>query len=1417
MTLSLEQKNILKSSAENYPFPIAYACQQYVVESPQDPWRSWELLSRNILQSVLQYMSHLLLSDLIAMGEKPPHLFHHIQGILSRPFAGHYVGFLRETALHYEKQGLGSALPELVDFIAEAEIHCTKLEQRNGLIAQLVEYRNAFAHGKVVNQANIEKTAQTVLELTLFLLQEIQFLTRYPLHMEDGRELMGHSPPGLDRQAKPLLAVSAQATVLRPLLLKLSGSDLALLEDVDITKPRMVYRGAKTYHSFTKKQLKKGDPALILEALKESLARVRSTEALLPRPNWDDFVQRADLISQRTDYEYGIGHKYDSKLYVPSPEWEGENGRLTRFLNSDKSLLAISGHQGTGKSALVAHMARACREKGHAVLFINAQRLTYADVKWSENPVPGFLENQLHYAAGLDTKGMQRLAKQAPPEKKIIIFFDAINEVDSIKNKWNPFRALEEILNWCCPASHPNLKFILSFRLDLYETYEYLKPDTLPANIQAISFQGSNTNHPWVHDLEPFNDSQAKALYKKLQNLPDRCMAPAMDWAYLQEQMGDQFKQYIENPLLFAIFLQAHHQSDKILCRDQESLFLTYADQLTGRMESSARPWWRKVWEFIKNGNITPKEMFLVDCVQRMAKNGSAAFLVDQLNPRNKQDRRILNFLSKRPEKDLTDLREGRLLTLENIEVRRKNTETATRRVSFTGELMATALDGIAPRLEKLKKFRFGVAGTLASFTLTALLLTVIRKSLFKFGLTLGTIDWGGLTDRHIKTKTFVLEQLISPTSFAQIVNPITVLSVFVFIVIVSVICDFFTKVHTKNSGLLNYGCDHEFSTTSIKNINKIATILLFPFIFSSVFGLDFLGLGLFDFSINFLVIICLPPLSFLFYFLTPSGWAKFTNTSNFSIPFLVFKNYAKGQKTYWESGFAKSVSSFNFRITFIVYTVYALLIIFLLIIYTPPLIKNTSLSLSLIELEWFKGLMTYPYGYSYYLNRHALNIKICITLTIFLALFAILGCCYTESTKINSKRYKIILSVISVFPHKKSIYQYIIPYYIFFILLTFLYFWVDHFQPFDKLFQTEKPTNNTIVSKPHNFPIIQDGKLDLQGHHLTSEEIQFIAHNPHIKTLILPDQKDLAIDLQHLSISQLYGRPDSFVNLSHVRPEKIQEALLVLYNPEDWLRSLPEDDIYAFNQVGIQGSVSDLSGLRAFPWLQTVSIDEEYAAAAIPTMPTLWNNLELIVNSENHPKLDWMTPETASYIITLKQSPTRFTQNLELLERVILNGDQLDLTILQRLKTAKTIIIEISFPKERSWYLHLQNLLKNELNQLRVFGLSMGSAKQGNAPLDFLRIKKGFFLEDTPEEFANHRIESCLNGEINECAWNETYYFLQQFIDEQMKSRFGKLPDNLQDKIDGADVHTLLKLRDIIQGPEIEIENKLIEALEKY
>jgi hypothetical protein len=688
----------VEDSLNSYPYPVSRAIRKYEERKTEDLYIEWEILSKDVFHTVLVYLSHLLLSDLVSTGLRPASLYSRIQSILNRAMTGQYVGFLRETAKYYRSEGIKSSIPELIDFIISSEEDCHLTESGKPLMGLLVDYRNLLAHGRLDSEEAMREILSEVRSLTRVLIGQLCFLKRYPLEAEDGTVLMGSEIEGRDSQ--PLVVITSGGIRLRPLLLKLKGGDLALLEDLDIREKKLSYRGSSSFQQYRKKELEKGDGQKIFEELKEMLRKVRATEALLERADYESFKERSAVITEKTMLLYEEMGKYKPKWYVPRNGWSGEDSVFRKYLASDKVFLAISGVQGTGKSALAANLVEEARGEGHAVLFINAQRFSFADVEWSGNPYPGYFSSLLHYKSEMNKEEFSRIIKGMDPGKKVILFIDAINEVDGITNKWNRFIALELLLNWISGISQDGLKVVLSFRLDIYEEFEYLQKEDIPDDLEEISYLGNNERKRWVWDLEPFNETQAEELFNKLQSEPQLGMAPSMNFSQIKEGLKEEFTNIIDNPLIFTIFLRAHHKETRVIEKKRDEIFVRYAEKLTGVLEVRRRPWYKKLWEFIKNGNITPKERFLADMIDKVSEEAGAAFLVERLNPKKKRDKRMLKVINDPQTHVIKDLKEGGMIIEEKIEERDlKGGEIHSRRFTFVGELMNVAMTSIYEKI----------------------------------------------------------------------------------------------------------------------------------------------------------------------------------------------------------------------------------------------------------------------------------------------------------------------------------------------------------------------------------------------------------------------------------------------------------------------------------------------------------------------------------------------------------------------------------------------------------------------------------------------------------------------------------------------------------------------------------------------
>ena len=704
----------LAVAADSYPYPIAIACRRLLDSYPDDPWEEWERLSRDLLGSVLPFLSHLLLSDLVASGRKDAGLFPLIRDVLSRPLAGQYVRFLRETARVIDPSAGSSQVPDLVRFLQRSEVESTLLDNGRPLLGTLVDYRNQWAHhGRLLDAGTRDAAVEEIRTLSAQLLRELRFLADWHLVTEEGEQLMGSLLAGKASPGGSLLVEAEGGLIVRPLLLRLDGDDLVLLEEFDERRPRLQYRGSNRVTRLSRRELTKGKGQEILEELKVLLGRVRALDESLPRPSRNDFIERVKVKTDGTLRHYEEARKYLPSLYIERPEWDGPGGIFDRFLDGGESLLAISGPPGTGKSALCARLAERTRELGHIPLLINAQRLSFTSTEWSANPLPAWFADILAYEQPLDREGFRTLAKTLQSDEQVVVFVDALNEVEGIQQNWNRFVAMERMLEWIVDVAQPRIRFVLTFRLDAYEDFGFLKPNDLPPGLEAIAVSGTRPDKPWLMELESFSFEQARAFYERLQAQPQLGMAPDLDWESLATSLGDRLGTYTRNPLLFGIFLKIHHGSTEVRSKDPEELFDAYAARVTGEEALRLQPWWRRAVGFVRNANITPKQRFILDAVDLMTRNGSPSVVAERLAPRGtRAERRILSALSDGRQGVVDELREAGILVLERIEESHPSESVQTQRLGFVAELLTVQLDRLKTRIEQRELAALSVALT---------------------------------------------------------------------------------------------------------------------------------------------------------------------------------------------------------------------------------------------------------------------------------------------------------------------------------------------------------------------------------------------------------------------------------------------------------------------------------------------------------------------------------------------------------------------------------------------------------------------------------------------------------------------------------------------------------------------------------
>ena len=1288
MPIHHDQERIINDVVNFFPFPIAVTCRRYAEDPPDDLWREWEVLSRDILQSILIYLSHLLLSDLVATGKKSPHLFHRIQSILSRPMAGHYAGFLRETAIYYRDEELSGSVPELIDFLFASEVEKSVLDTGKPLIGLLVDYRNLWAHGRIDHTGAIHENVNIIREVTIKLLQALSFLKHYPLSFEDGSVLMGANPDGLSGKGNPIMVITASGLQLRPLLLKLKNKDLVLLEDLDLKRQRMVYRGTSTYEQFTKKQIKKGAPAKLFEDLAALLDKVRSIEAVLPLSDWVCFRERAGVITERTLSHYTDMRKFLPQFYVSRPQWDGEGSVLNRFLESDKTLLAISGEQGTGKSALVANLAQNCREEGHAVLFFNAQRFTFADVNWSGNPYPDYFATALHYEGGFDKAGFARLIKSGAQDKKVIFFIDAINEVDGLKNKWNRFRAMDLMLAWIAEIAQPGLKIILSFRLDVYEKFEYLQPDELPPNLTEISWPGNNPHKPWVTDLEPFNEVQAEALFEKLQAEPQFGMSPDMTWHKIREGLGDQHVEFTSNPLIFSIFLISHNQLKDFISNDKEDLFIKYAAKLTGTNEIEKWPWWKKAWGFLKNGNITSKEQFISDMIEKMSEEGGTAFLVDNLAPNNKKrDRRLLATIESQHDYSLQELTESGLVVEEKIELQKEKDQVVSRRITFVSELMLTAMENISDKVfrkDQLKSIVFSALLWSMCVSIIIVLLQVLKLTAFyilseKVGANLSTEMIG-----------FTISWALKITIWFPMIS--------FFVFVIRTVSDY-KETNVRKVGIYEEAFLKQIEMDKAKDVIRfwlsfcvpiviVALILVAKWIMQEAEGYpDIPSLLLLGMTAILIVI-----------FITNI----FTKISIIDHSSRIVKSSVKRKIAYLESPYIKEKEIRSSKIRLIgICSIIAFGFIYIYWITAGNDTATGDLAVSYKESH----MIPFINGMKWYVNDLFLVGYILYNLTLFL----FIGVLPLYQIFFYKRTLKLYYKYASGSERiKNGFTKLIIISYTFCFFLVFSFGIVDYL----KTRTNDKSIIESLKLSEKNYSINKHGqfsKLNLEQYALSLGHIQILSTFNALEELVLPNQQGINIDLKRYKLLKTLTAPGYLIAESSYRFSLFPEIMsMTILDPMDGFGGrLKEKGLYIVD-LSFKGKCSTLSYVpKSFPRLRTLAIEEKIGRNTKNNFPEqLQPNLRLIIDSQSPPMLDWLGPMHTRYIIVLKTPPDEHTQNLQIIERLWTDVGKLEPMILRKAESLKWLFLTFEKPKTAAWYNDLYKTVQSHLPELKTLEL---------------------------------------------------------------------------------------------------------------
>ena len=466
--------------AREFPFPLAFVCQEAVMEatSPRDQAEGLIRLSN----TALQYAALITASNYATAPFKDEKVSHRFER-LKRPLTSDFANFLRVgvPALHNHDVLF---VPELVASLEKmqgtrvralrmGELGIEKREM--GLVEALINLRNALAHDRY--QGHWEAFIENHAPLVGQFLQTMDWCARYPLLRLTGQgqwiRLMGAAPT-FDTETIPDAALTELARTQRSgdftgLLLAdptfshfLTLDPFVLWADcpfceqeplLGLTEEVFLFNGDEGRRYIAYAGIRHPRP------MSEPKARIDQhydDKAVPPAPmtvaqlSYSTLCDRATSQSEIWLAENVAARRYIPQVYQRRREMEAE---IEAFLRARKTGFLLLGEAGMGKTNLLCHKVEAWREAGEVVLFYAGQQL-------SPN---ASLEERLMRDLHLTGDFLELLNFVRRDGRRLVLVVDGINEHENAPALLKHLCAF--VTRYAANSSaHASLKVLFSFR-----------------------------------------------------------------------------------------------------------------------------------------------------------------------------------------------------------------------------------------------------------------------------------------------------------------------------------------------------------------------------------------------------------------------------------------------------------------------------------------------------------------------------------------------------------------------------------------------------------------------------------------------------------------------------------------------------------------------------------------------------------------------------------------------------------------------------------------------------------------------------------------------------------------------------------------------------------------------------------------